>query len=213
MSDTFIIIQIILLMSIILGYSTYLYIQRRRVMANKEEEKSVIVSSFSGTMSAALAEKSVTKLKKRVQKAVEIINQSDEQMTYSIVLPSDVKLLETEKGLLIKGSVRSIAVVCYEFSNMEQLPEGFCVQLGDWKLFILEEKPQSSREDKIFIMPSDYWLFMSTKLTDSIYGEEMHPYNYIYEPFTFKKVLDYGIGVEATDWHDFNNIEDNPLWD
>ncbi|WP_123890407.1 hypothetical protein [Flavobacterium frigidimaris] len=189
-------------MFVIFGYTAYLYSIRRKILKHKEQN--ILVSNFSGSISAALNKKDEDKLKKRVSNAERIIDQSVEQMTYSIVLPLDIKLIETDNCILIKGSIESIETICYEFSNMDQLPEGFCVQLGDWKLFILEEKPQSCREDKIIVMPADHWLFMSRKLKESIHGEEIHPYNYIYEPFTFKKVLKYGIGAEATD---YNNRE------
>lgn len=194
------IIEIILLLSIILGYSVYLYILRRRIITYKRLGQGILVSDFSGSMSIALNKKQEEKLRQSVFKAEQMMNQTKEQMTYSIVLPSDIKLVETESCLLIKGFIESIEKICYEFSNMDQLPEGFCVQLGDWKFFILEEKPQSSREDKIIVMPASHWLFVSRKLRESINGQEMHPCTYIYEPSTFKKILQYGIGVEATDY-------------
>ncbi len=192
------IIQIILLLFIIFGYTTFLYISRRKIIKQKEQD--ILVSNFSGSISTLLHKKSEEKLKQRTINARQMVNQSEDQMTYSIVLPLDIKLIETESCLMIRGTVESIEIICYEFSNMDQLPEGFCIQLGDWKLFIFEDMPQSSREDKIIIMPADHWLFMSCKLKESIHGYEMHPYNYIYEPLTFKIVLEYGIGVEATDY-------------
>jgi hypothetical protein len=194
------IIEIILLLSLILGYSVYLYILRRRIMTQKRQEMDVLVSNYSGIMIPAANKKSEKKLKQSVVKAERIISQSKEQMTYSIVLQSDIKLIETENCLLIKGLIESIEKICYEFSNMDQLPEGFCVQLGEWKLFILEEKPQISREDKIIVMPAKHWLLAGRKLKESINGYEKHPYTYFYEPFTFKKTMKYGIGVEATDY-------------
>jgi hypothetical protein len=199
MSETALLIQIFFLLLLILGYLGYLYSLRRKILKQKREEKNVSVSHFSGNLSAVLEKKSQEKLKERAINADKIIKQGDEQMTFAIPLAPDIQLLETDSCLLIKGSVQSIATICYEFSNMEQLPEGYCVQLGNWKLFILEDVPQSSREDRIVVMPRNHWLFMSSKLRDSIYGEDIHPYVYIYEPFTFKKVLEYGIGVEVID--------------
>jgi hypothetical protein len=199
MSETALLIQIFFLLLLILGYLGYLYSLRRKILKQKREEKNVSVSHFSGNLSAVLEKKSQEKLKERAINADKIIKQGDEQMTFAIPLAPDIQLLETDSCLLIKGSVQSIATICYEFSNMEQLPEGYCVQLGNWKLFILEDVPQSSREDRIVVMPRNHWLFMSSKLRDSIYDEDIHPYVYIYEPFTFKKVLEYGIGVEVID--------------
>ena len=201
-SENSLIIQIVLLLFIIFGYTTYLFISRRKILKQKDQE--ILVSNFSASIGSVLDKKVEEKLKQRTINAQQIMEQSEGEMSYSLVLPSDIKLIETESCLLINGSIESIEKICYEFSNMDQMPEGFCVQLGGWKLFILEDKPQSSREDKIIVMPADHWLFMSCKLSESIHGHEMHPYNYIYEPFTFKKILEYGIGVEATDYIGYN---------
>jgi hypothetical protein len=207
MSETSRLIQSALLLLLILGYTAYLYSTRRKIMKEKREENSVSSSDFSETITAALEKKTQDKLEQRHVHAECIIEQDNGAMLYSITLASDIQLLETDNHLLIKGKVKSIAAICDEFAVMEQLPEGHCVLLGDWKLFVLDDIPQSSREDKVFVLPTNYWLFMSCKLKDSIYGEDMHPYIYAYEPFTFKKVLEYGIGVEATDYEEINNRE------
>jgi hypothetical protein len=190
---------------LIIGNAVHFFIARAKLLKQKREEKNSLASNSQETIGAITKKLTEEKLKERVIKADKIIDQSDDEMTYSIVLPTDIKLIETDACLLITGSVESIAKICDEFSNMEQLPEGFCVILGDWKLFILEYTPQSSLEHKTVVMPADHWLFMSCKLRDSIYAYDYHPYNYMYEPFTFKKVLEYGIGVEATDYAEFNN--------
>lgn len=195
------IIEIILLLSLILGYSIYFYKLTRRILITKRQEHNILVSNFLGQMIAAFNKNSEEKLKQSLNKAERIINQSKEQMTYSIVLPSDIKIIETESCLVIKGFIESIEKICYEFSNMDQLPEGFCVQLADWKFFILETEPQSSLEDKIIVMPGKYWLLVSKKLRENIHEHEIHPYTYIFEPFSFKKTMKYGIGVEATDYN------------
>ncbi|MGA9638548.1 hypothetical protein [Flavobacterium sp.] len=155
-------------------------------------------------MSTIVKKLSEEKLKERAINASKIIDKGEDEMTYVIDLPSDIKLIETETCLLIRGFVESIAKICLDFAAMEQLPEGYCVTLGNWKLFVLEDFPQSSRDDKIIVMPADHWLFLSCKLRDSIHGHDFHPYNYMYEPFSFKRVLEYGIGVEATDYTEFN---------
>ena len=63
----------------------------------------------------------------------------------------------------------------------------------------MDEIQQSDLEVKMFVMHASYWLFMSCKFRDSISGFGIHPFHYFYEPITFKRVLDYGIGIEATD--------------
>jgi hypothetical protein len=102
-------------------------------------------------------------------------------------LASDLQIFETDSCLLIKGSLESIATICDVLAIMEQLPQGYFVKLGDWKLFVMEVICQRSREDKLIVMPRNNWLFMSNKLIDSIYSEDIHPYIYANEPFTFKK--------------------------
>ena len=82
---------------------------------------------------------------------------------------------------------------------MEQLPNGYCVVLGSWRLFVLEDMAQSGLDVRTVVMPPYHWLFMSCKFRESITGYEQHPYKYFYEPFTFKRVLEYGIALEATD--------------
>lgn len=202
--ETSLLMQSAFLFLLILGYTAYYFNTRRKSLKQKREEKNAYVSNSQETISTIVKKLSQEKLNERAISADKIMNQSDDEMTYAIDLPSDIELIETDTCLLIKGSVESIAKICNEFSYMEQLPDGFCATLGDWKLFILEDFPQSSREDKIIVMPADHWLFMSCKLRDSITGQDIHPYNYIYEPFTFKRVLEYGVGVEATDYAEFN---------
>jgi hypothetical protein len=141
----------------------------------------------------------------RVRKAELMLN--DKEFTGRINIPSDISLIETESCLLIKGSVESIASICDELAVMEQLPEGYCLMLGEWRLFVLDDMAQSDRELKTVVMPRDHWLFMSCKLRDSILGYDVHPYNYVYEPFTFKQVLEYGIGVEAIDINNQNELD------
>lgn len=189
---------------LIIGNAVYFFIARRKLLKQKREEKNCLVSESTDTISAFAKKISEEKLKERTFNADKIIDKSNDEMTHIIDLPTDITLIETDTCLLIKGSVESIAKICDEFSYMEQLPDGFCAILGDWKLFILEDTPQSSLEDKIVVMPADHWLFMSCKLRDSIFAEDMHPFNYVYEPFTFKRVLEYGIGVEATDYAEYN---------
>ncbi|MWB96299.1 hypothetical protein GON26_18195 [Flavobacterium sp. GA093] len=162
--------------------------------------------SFPGTINAYFEEKSQEQRFRRAFAADKIVNEMSKETVYKMPMFSDIELIENENHLLIKGAVRSLAAVCYEFSNMEQLPDGYCVQLGEWKLVVKEDIINCNRENKTIMMPPDYWLFMSSKLRDSIYADDVHPYVYVYEPFTFKKVLAYGIGVEATDWHEFNDI-------
>lgn len=146
-----------------------------------------------------LQQKSEGKRQERISKAHAILDNGNQEMTYIMPVPNDIQLIETDNCFLIKGSQKSIHEICNELGVMEQLPQGYCVQLGNWRFFVMENISQSSREDKIVVMPANYWLFMSCKFRDSIMGEDVHPYNYNYEPFTFKKVLDYGIGVEAID--------------
>lgn len=207
MSETSLVIQIVCLLLLILGYTAYLCYTRRKILKQRREDSMVGVSDFSGSIDAVLKTKYQDKLNERIVEAKKISDQGDNKMVHSITLASDVQLLECKGHLLIKASVQSIASICDEFAVMAQLPEGHCALLGDWKLFVLNDVPKSSREDKIVVMPRAYWLFMSCKLRDSIYGEELHPYVYVYEPFTFRKVLTYGIGVEASNYEDFNKEE------
>lgn len=196
-SESSILLQIILLMFIIFGYSVYAFIHRKTLLNERKEEVNNFALNFDDTLNTILVKKANERSKKNTIKNKTLTDQDDDQMSYSIILESDIKLLETDTCLLIKGSVQSIEKICYEFSNMEHLPESFCVQLGDWKLFILEQKPQSSREHKTIIMPANYWFVMSNKLKEIMYEEENNPYHNNCEPGTFKKVLEYGIGVEA----------------
>jgi hypothetical protein len=202
--ETSLLLQSAFLFLLILGYTAYYFNTRIKFLKQKRDEQKNSVSTAPETISTIVKKLSEEKLNERAIIADKIMNQSDNEMTYAIDLPSDIELVETDSCLLIKGPVESIAKICDEFSYMEQLPDGFCATLGDWKLFILEDFSQSSREDKIIVMPADHWLFMSCKLRDSITGEDIHPYNYIYEPYTFKRVLEYGVGVEATDYAEFN---------
>ncbi|SHF70680.1 hypothetical protein SAMN05443549_10180 [Flavobacterium fluvii] len=203
--ETSLLLQSAILFLLILGYTAYLFNTRRKLLKQKREEKNGSSSNSPETISAIIKKLSEEKLKERAINADKIMDQSDDEMTYAIDLPSDIELVETDSCLLIKGPVESIAKICDEFSYMEQLPDGFCATLGDWRLFILEYTPQSSLEHKTVVMPADHWLFMSCKLRDSIYAEDIHPYNYVYEPFTFKRVLEYGIGAEATDYAEYNS--------
>ena len=202
--ETSLLLQSAFLFLLILGYTVYYFNKRRKFLKQKREEKKDSVSTSPETISAIVKKLSEEKLNERAINADKIMDQSDDEMTYAIDLPSDIELMETDTCLLIKGPVESIAKICDEFSYMEQLPDGFCATLGDWRLFVLEDTPQSSLEHKTVVMPADHWLFMSCKLRDSIMAYDMHPYNYVYEPFSFKRVLEYGIGVEATDYAEFN---------
>jgi hypothetical protein len=207
MSETILLIQIVLSSLLILGYSAYLYYIRTKLATKKLEKKNIPLSNIYGNISVNLKKKHHEKLEQRAIQTTKRINHTAEEMHYSIPLAPDIQLLETDSCLLIKGTVQSIAAICDEFATMEQLPQGYCVQLGDWKFFVMEVISQSSREDKLIVMPRSHWLFMSSKLKGSIYGKDLHPYIYVYEPFTFKKVLDYGIGVEATDYAELNKEE------
>ncbi|HKO78602.1 MAG TPA: hypothetical protein VJU52_15405 [Flavobacterium sp.] len=196
--------QIVLFLLSVIGYTAYLYYSKRKMLKKKRNENKVKTFRLSGDLSMILEKKSKEKLEHRSIQKMKIINHSNGEMLYSIPLASDLQILETDSCLLIKGTVESIASICDILAIMEQLPQGCCVKLGDWKLFVMEVISQSSREDKLIVMPRSNWLFMSNKLRGSIYGEDTHPYIYDNEPFTFKKVLDYGIGVEATDWLEYN---------
>ncbi len=204
MSETSLVIQTIFLLLLILGYTGYLWYTRRKVMRQQREENKVWGSHFSESIGGVLERKSQDTLLQRITQAKKIYQYGDQGMTHIIALASDIQLIACEKHLLIKGSIQSIAAICDVFAIMEQLPEGYCVQLGDWKLFVLSGSPHSSAEDKIVVLPREYWLFMSCKFRDSIYGEDFHPYVYVYEPFTFRKVLAYGIGVEAVNFGTIN---------
>jgi hypothetical protein len=132
MSETALLIQIFCLLLLILGYLAYLYNTRRKIQKQKREENKVSVSNFSGNINAVLEKKSQEKREQRTIRAKRISNQDDEEkMTHSIPLAADIQLLATDNHLLIKGSVQSIAAICDEFATMEQLPQGYCVQLGD----------------------------------------------------------------------------------
>lgn len=146
-----------------------------------------------------LEEKRLEKEQERAHQAEAVLNSSEKNWNGIIPVPSDIELIETEDRLLIKGPVGSISTICDHFALMEQLPEGYCMLFGEWRFFILNDTAQSSLELKTVVMPRDHWLFMSCKLRDSILGYDVHPYNYVYEPYTFKQVLEYGIAVEATD--------------
>lgn len=207
MSETVLLIQIVLSSLLILGYSAYLYYIRTKLATKKLENKNVLLSNIYENLSVNLKKKPQEKLEKRAIQATKRINPTAKEMHYTIPLAADIRLLETDSCLLIKGSIKSIAAICEVLTTMEKLPQGYCVQLGDWKLFVMEVISQSSREDKLIVMPRNYWPFMSSKLKDSIYGKDKHPYIYAYEPYTLKKVLDYGIGVEATDYAEFNKEE------
>jgi len=156
-------------------------------------------SSFSATELRVAENESLERQKERVAKALAILNEASDKITYMVPLPPDIILQETKKHLLIKGSVKSLVAICDELEIMELLPAGYCMQLGEWRFFIVEDMTQSSLKDKIVVMPPDLWWLMTCKLKDSIYGNEIKPYNYVFEPFTFKQVLEYGIGVEAID--------------
>jgi hypothetical protein len=197
-------IQIALFLLSILGYSVYLYNSKRKILKKKRDKNKIKAFRLSGSLSMVLEKKSKDEQEMGSIQRMNIINHGNEEILYSIPLASDLQILETDNCLLIKGAVESIATICDVLAIMEQLPQGYCVKLGDWKLFVMEVISQSSREDKLIVMPRNNWLFMSNKLRDSIYGEEIHPYIYANEPFTFKKILDYGIGVEATDWLEYN---------
>jgi hypothetical protein len=206
MTEKTLIVQIFLLLFFILGYSAYMFSTRKRVIRHKRGEMNLSFFSFPGTINAYFEEKSQEQRFRRALAADKIVNETSKETIYKMPMFSDIELIETENHLLIKGAVRSLAAVCYEFSNMEQLPDNYCVELGEWKLFVKENTIKCSRENKTIMLPPDYWLFMSSKLKDSIYADDVHPYIYVYEPFSFKKVLEYGIGVEATDWEEFNNV-------
>lgn len=196
-SESSILLQVILLMFIIFGYSVYVFIHRKTVLNGRKQGMSDFALNFSDNLNTILVKKAHERSKKKALKSKDVSDQNDEQMTYSIILESDIKLVETDTCLLIKGSVESIEKICYEFSNMEQLPESFCVQLGDWKLFILEKMLQSSREHKTIIMPANYWLILSSELKESMYAEVHHSYQDKSRHDIFEKVLDYSISVEA----------------
>lgn len=198
-SDNAIIIQIILLLLLIFGYFIYQFNSRRLSRRYFSEDTKETGISTSPTLSSILQMKAHEKQLERITKATTITNNADEDLTHIISLPDDIELIETVTCLVLKGSVQSIREICNEIEVMEQLPSGSCMRLGDWRFFVMEDIAQSSREEKLVVMPPDHWLFMSCKFRDSIMGEDIHPYNYVYEPFTFKKVLDYGVGVEATD--------------
>ena len=70
---------------------------------------------------------------------------------------------------------------------------------GKWRFFILDDMAQSSPELRTVVTPRDHWLFLSCKIRDSILGHDIYPYYYVYEPYTFEQLLEYGLAVEATD--------------
>jgi hypothetical protein len=139
------------------------------------------------------------KLQEQAGQAQAVLNNGDDDMTYIIAIPPNIRLVETTDCLMITGPKAGIDMICDEFAMMEQLPNGYCVVLGDWRFFVLEDTAQSDASVRLVVMPHYHWLFMSCKLRESITGYEQHPYKYFYEPFTFATVLEYGIGVEATD--------------
>ncbi len=184
---------------IIAGLAYFIFFYKKGTKHYFYSENIKPQSLSNSVINSILQQKSEEKLQGRISKVDAILNNSDEDMTYVIPFPDDIQLIETDDSFLIKGSVKSISEICDELATMQQLPQGYCMQLGNWRFFVLDDFIQSSREDKIVVLPANYWLFMSCKFRDSILGEDVHPYNYIYEPITFKKVLEYGIGVEATD--------------
>ncbi|MFC5283431.1 hypothetical protein [Pedobacter alpinus] len=151
-------------------------------------------------LSELLEAKKLEKQHERTQQAKNILDDSGESFTSIIPVPADVELIEKMDRLLIKGSVKSLSLICDYFALMEQLPEEYCMLMGQWEFSVLEGAAASSLMTRTVTMPRDYWLFMSCKLRDSILGYDVHPYNYVYEPLTFKQVLEYGIAVEATDY-------------
>lgn len=198
MLETSLLIQIVIISVVILGYTAYLINAKKEISKQKQEERDNLILSFSDSKGVILNRKDKKNISEQYTSEKKLSDQNEDQMTYSIVLSSDIKLIEEENFLLIKGSVDSIAKICDEFSNMDQLPEGFCVKLGDWKLYILEYTPQSSIKHKTIVMPGDNWYSLSCQLRDSISENDLQANNY--ENFAFKKVLEYSIEVEATDF-------------
>lgn len=198
MIENTVLLYLTTLILIALAYFIFFYKKGKKHYFYKENNETHL--QFNSGMESILQQKSEEKRQERIRKVDAILDNGDEDMTYQIPLPADIQLLETDICFLIKGSVKSIRKICDELAAMEQLPQGYCMQLGNWHFFVLDDFTQSSREDKIVVLPANYWLFMSCKFRDSLLGEDIHPYQYNFEPFTFKKVLEYGIGVEATDY-------------
>lgn len=165
-------------------------------------EKEVDIPREIPTITNIVKQKFAEKVMQRRHAAAQIM-QFNSHLTQSIVLPKSIELVETEKCLLIRGTVEDLSKICDQIALFDELPEGFCMQLGEWHFFSLENERESNHEEKFIVMPRDHWLFASCKLRDSINGYDVHPYNYVYEPFSFNVVLNYGIGVEATDYMPF----------
>lgn len=139
------------------------------------------------------------KIRERIEAAQKILKSNNHSFEYIIDIPDDFELIETETSLLINGSEKSIGEICDDIALRNEMHEGFCMQLGDWRFFVIDDIAQSDIENKTIVMPPYHWLFLSCKFRDSIPGYDIHPFHYFYEPMTFKRVFDYGIGVEATD--------------
>ncbi len=182
---------------IIAGLAYFIFFYKKGRKHYFYEESNIPIQP---TLASQLSQKFQENFDNNTKKVNQILEKGNQDMTYIIVLPKDVELIETEACLLIKGTTKSILAIGDELALMEQLPQGYCMQIGNWHFFVLNDTTQSSREDKLVVMPPDHWLFMSCKFRDSLLGEDVHPYQYNFEPFTFKKVLKYGIGVEATDY-------------
>jgi hypothetical protein len=166
---------------------------------NQDFKKGTHLQSNSEMMSL-IQQKSDEALNDRIALANTILKNSNEILIYDIPLEADIEVIETNECLLIKGSTKSLNSLCDFFAAMEQLPQGYGLQLGNWEFIVLNNYTISSIEEKKIILPQEYWLFMSCKFKDSISGEDIHPYLFDFEPYSFKKVLDYGIVMEATDY-------------
>ena len=158
-----------------LAYFVFFYKKGRKHYFYEERNKPV-----QSTLTSQLDKKFQEHFDKNTKKVNQILEKGNQDMTHIILLPKDVELIETETCLFLEGTTKSILALCDELALLEQLPQGYCLQLKDWHFFVLIDTTQSSREDKLLVMPSDHWLFMSCKFRDRVLGGDVHPYQYYF---------------------------------
>jgi hypothetical protein len=116
----------------------------------------------------------------------------------TILLSTDVELVELDKVLQIKGPAKALQQISDDIQNMEFLAPGDQYFLEEWKFLVTDGTVMSSKGEKFIALPPDEWLMMGCKFNDAISGYDSNPFTFYQSPFG-DYTLPYGIEIFVTD--------------
>ena len=88
-----------------------------------------------------------------------------------------VNVVDGPRGVRLRGAADRVAATVEGLRALAMKPEGYRVNLGDWKLCVSEFVPEH-RQAREVTMPAHAWNIAASILRDVAYGEYANPFDF-----------------------------------